>query len=381
MWIFFQVKRFFSIWWRESFLFFNNSYNKVSSFLKGFVNRPKEVVPVFHKELIIKLDKKKYDFYTLQPRLEKPFYSKSALFSVIQKNKKDIFENLIFIFEKSYDFKLKIGIEIEFYILKNDKKLNIVKELKKRLPFVSAVEREKGEEQYEIKTFPYTDMYMLADDYLKILDVVEKFSKENNLDFVLSALPFDGDCGSALQINLSIVDSDGKNLFARVEKEKELVESDFMLKSIAGILKNINNNLLLYIKDKNCLARFDVEKNKLIRKNNKYPAPTFVSWGVNNRTASIRIPTPSKIDLESYMKDDRENRRIEFRLPSANADIYLTLIGVISSVIEGFEDDLMPLIDKTSFDVLEKNDGFEKIESDFENANDIFKINKDILFY
>ena len=81
------------------------------------------------------------------------------------------------------------------------------------------------------------------------------------------------------------------------------------------------------------------------------------------------------------MKNDTKNRRIEYRIPSSNADIHLTLIGIISSVIEGIDDNLMPYIDKTSFDVLEKNDGLDKIENDFDTINDNFKINKDILYY
>ena len=71
---------------------------------------------------------------------------------------------------------------------------------------------------------------------------------------------------------------------------------------MAGLLKNINNNLLLYIKDYKCLDRFDIKKNQHIVDNNKYPAPTYISWGINNRSTCIRVPTPSNIIIENYKK-------------------------------------------------------------------------------
>lgn len=384
MWILFQTKRFFSIFWKESFLFIKNTYNNINKKSKIKINKllkHNNGVPVLHRDLKIVLDKKYYDFYSLQPKLSKPFYLKSPLFMVINKNKKNIFNNLLFIIEKSYDFKFKIGIELEFYILDNINNINILKELKKLLPFVKGIEKEKGSGQFEIKTNPYTDIKLLVSDYLRILDILKVFAKNNCLKLILDPLPFEGDCGSSLQVNLSIITSDNNNLFAREKINGKLCESKIMINSIAGLLKNTNNNLLLFIKDKYCLDRFDIEKNKKIKSNNKYPAPTFISWGVNNRSTSIRIPTPQKIDLESYMKDDTENRRIEYRVPSANADIYLVIIGVLTAIIEGIDEKLLPYIDKTSFDVLEKNDCLEKIEDNFEIINDIFKINKDILFY
>jgi glutamine synthetase len=154
-----------------------------------------------------------------------------------------------------------------------------------------------------------------------------------------------------------------------------------MLNCIAGLLKNINNNLLLYINNENCLKRFDLERNKKIRDNKKYPAPTFISWGINNRSASIRIPIPKVKDISNYMEEDNKNRRIEFRIPSADADIHLILIGILTSLIDGIDNNLIPHKEKTSFDVMEKNNNFELIENNYYKINDTFYINKDLLYF
>ena len=359
--------------------------NKLNNIKKLYSNvlLYKNSVPYIHnnRENII-LEKEYYDFYFLYPKVEsRPFYARSPLFSIINKNKKNILNNLIFIFNSSYDFKLKIGLELEFYLLNNVNKINIIKELKKVLPFVENIEEEQGKNQFEIKTKPYIDIELLINDYLKIIEILKTFSKSNNLELLLEPLPFEGDCGSSLQINISIIDINNNNLFARVKNQNNFTESKLMLNSIAGLLDNINNNLLFYINDESSLLRFDLEKNKIIQNNNKYPAPTFISWGINNRTASIRIPTPRIIDFNTYMQDDNKNRRIEYRIPPSNADIYLTLIGVISAIIEGIDDGLMPNVDKTSFNIIEKNDNLTKIENNFDIINDIFKVNKDIFWY
>lgn len=382
MWFLFQIKRFFSIIWEESFLYIKNTFitKKFKYPTKKTINFQKKGIPNLNKNLEIKLENKYYDFYSLQPKMEKPFYLNSPLFILIKQNKVKILNNLIEILKYNYDFKLKIGIELEFYILKKDNK-NIIKELKLLLPNVQNIEKEQGNGQFEIKTKPYTDIKLLINDYIEILNILKNFCNENNYILNLKASPTENDCGSALQINLSIIDNEDKNLFARVKTEKGLVDTPLLLNSVAGLLKNINNNLLLYIDEKDCLKRFDIQRNINIKNNNKYPAPTFISWGINNRTTCIRIPTPPIIDLETYVKEDSINRRIEFRVPSSSADIYLVLIGVITSIIEGIENNLTPHIEKTSFDVLEKNETLEKIESDYDNLNDIFKINSDVLFF
>ena len=382
--ILFQLKRFYFIYYKESLLFFKKIYENIRSSLfkkkdNIFIHK---AIPNINKEIDIVLDHKTYDFYSLQPKNTEPFYVNSPLFIILKKHKKAIFNNLLEILQKSYDFKVKIGLELEYYILNNIKNIDIVKELKKCLPNIENIEKEMGENQFEIKTIPTTNIKKFVEDYFKIIDVLNNFADNNNLELNLEASPFENDCGSALQINFSIIDQNNKNLFARQKNEKNIMqESQLLLNCMAGLLKNINNNLLLYINNENCLERFNIKRNIRIRDNNKYPAPTFISWGINNRSASIRIPTPPFIDLHKYLEEDKKNRRIEYRIPSSSADIYYVLIGVITGILDGIDNNLLPHIDKTSFDLLSKNEGFEKIETNISIINDIFKINNDYLFY
>lgn len=380
MYILFQIKRFLSIYWKESFLFLKTFFkkNKNTFNLENF--RKTKGVPNLNREIEIKLDKQTFDFYDLQPKNEKAFYLKSPLFTIIQNYKNEIFKNLINVINL-LDYKVEIGIELEFYITNNNQNLDIVKELKKIITDVENIEEERGNNQFEIKTKPYTNINELVNDYEKIKETLNSFCVKNNLIINYEALPFKEDCGSALQLNISLLDKNNQNLFARKNVNRNLVESDLLLSCIAGLLNNLNNNLLLYINNEKSLDRFDLEQNIKIKNLNKYPAPTFVSWGINNRSCAIRVPTPSDIkDFKEYLEKDNRHRRIEFRIPSADADLKLVLIGILTSILDGLENNLIP-IEKTSFDVLVNNEGLEIIETDYLILNDIFKIKNNYLFF
>ena len=380
MYILFQIKRFLSIYWKESFLFLKTFFkkNKNTFNLENF--RKTKGIPNLNKEIEIKLDKQTFNFYDLQPKNEKAFYLKSPLFTIIQNYKNKIFENLTNVINL-LDYKVEIGIELEFYITNNNQNLDIVKELKKIITDVENIEEERGNNQFEIKTKPYTNISQFVNDYEKIKETLNSFCAKNNLIINCEALPFNEDCGSALQLNISLLDKSNQNLFARKNVNGNLVESDLLLSCIAGLLDNLNNNLLLYINNEKSLNRFDLEQNIKIKNLNKYPAPTFVSWGINNRSCAIRVPTPSDIkDFKEYILKDNRHRRIEFRIPSADADLKLVLIGILTSILNGLENNLIP-IEKTSFDVLVNNEGLEIIETDYLILNDIFKIKNNYLFF
>lgn len=273
MYIIFQIKRFLSICIEETFLFIKTKYKNKCN-VKGFFK--KNGLPNLSGEVDIKLDKNFYDFWMLQPKNEKPFYINSPLFSVIKQKKNDIFNNLLLIFS-SYNFKIKIGLELEFYILNNVNKIDILRELKNLINNAENIELERGKDQFEIKTKPYVNLNDLVYDYQEILKKLNNFCNSNNLSLNFDALPFENDCGSALQVNLSIISDDGKNLFSRSRVDNNFVDSNLILNCIGGLLNNLNKNLLFYIKNENCLKRFDLEQNIKIKNLNKYPAPTFVS--------------------------------------------------------------------------------------------------------
>lgn len=277
------------------------------------------------------------------------FYIKNNIDSFLEKAIKDLNKN---------NFFPVIGIEIEFYL---QEKYNNSEFYKKTKDFCSKnninileIDKEWGNNQIEIRFDKYTDLKKLIKDYnnLKIFLI-------DNFNAVFSTAPLLHDAFSALQVNINLVDKNNNNLFARnVDENNNKVESNLLINSVNGILHAINIFLPLYIKNSNCLKRFNFERNNVLYSQGKIPAPTFISWGINNRTASVRIPTPK--DFTKYEEVDKKSRRIEFRIPSSDVDIKTCIVGVLLSIIYGIKNDLN-IYEKTNFNVLKNNENLEKI--------------------
>ena len=148
-----------------------------------------------------------------------------------------------------------------------------------------------------------------------------------------------------------------------------------MENAIGGLLQLTNILLPLYIYDKNCLDRYIFELNDYIYSIGKIPAPVFNSWGINNRTASIRIPTPREIfDSEKYINENKINKRIEFRVPSANANLKLTLYAVLLSIQYGLENHILPP-QKTSNNMLKNGSLLNQIKIENVSFGELMKNN------
>jgi glutamine synthetase len=91
------------------------------------------------------------------------------------------------------------------------------------------------------------------------------------------------------------------------------------------------------------------------------PAPSFNACGFNNRTTSIRIPAPKNFrDKDAYKKENEENKRLEFRVPSSDSDIRSVLYGILTSVYIGLTRDL-PNITFSSNNLLIESGEYKEI--------------------
>jgi glutamine synthetase len=233
----------------------------------------------------------------------------------------------------------KIGIELEFYLLNQDNSpLQNPNQLNQFIEELSAeslaqninllkIEKEQGVSQIEAKTVPYSDILSLCSDIFLFKKITKKLAKRFSLKANFEAQIFKDDCGSALQINLSLADEKNNYLFAKNESAESLI----MLHSIGGILASISDLIIFCAPKKKDYLRSDQKFNQELFKKGKFTAPVNICWGYNNRTALVRIP--SNKDFE---------RRIEFRLASANADIYLIILSLLKAVKYGIENKINP---------------------------------------
>jgi len=244
-------------------------------------------------------------------------------------NRREILEKAQNYFLNSSSLILKIGCELEFFLLqKNGQALesqaliaDLICELKEKLTkkflLIYQVEKEQGVSQVEVKTAFTSDLAKLGDEIEQVKIFIKNFAEEKNLIVSFAAQPFADDCGSALQFNISLH-----------EGEKNIFESDEnILKNVASGLLNKTNEMLIFLAPKKeDYARFDFETNRNLFKRGKFTAPVNLSFGADNRTCAIRIPK------------SKDGKRLEYRIAAADADFFLAVAAISQAIFFGISE-------------------------------------------
>ena len=205
-----------------------------------------------------------------------------------------------------------IGAEIEFYLPLGVEVADYERQLAEAGIETYGLEHERGENQYELalKT-PAAPMAVVEQ-----LNKIKQLFPNGNF----SAKPFADQPGSGFHVHISLVDEAGKTPFT---KESGDEESPAMRYAIAGLLEGMLEGFAIFAPNEASYARFSAEPLRYGVYNN---APMNVSWGGNNRTTALRIPTSSAWPA---------GRRIEHRVAGADADMALVIGAVLLVVQKG----------------------------------------------
>lgn len=207
----------------------------------------------------------------------------------------------------------KIGCELEFFLLESsgrsyaDTELvnDFIAELKKNFQ----TEKERGVSQIEIKTRFRADLSGLCEEIENCKKLVTDLACKRKLSASFAAQPFTEDCGNALQFNISLHDKNGRNLFVINEK---------LLKDSATKLLQLTNEMMIFMAPRQeDYIRFSFDLNHKLFCQGKFTAPVNLSFGSDNRTCAIRIPST------------KNNKRLEYRIASATADPWLCISAIL----------------------------------------------------
>ena len=175
---------------------------------------------------------------------------------------------------------------------------------------------EDGTAQMEIN-FRHGNALHLADQILVFKRTMREAALKHNVAATFMAKPMTGEPGSAMHLHQSVVDlATGKNIFSNEDGSM----SELFLNHIGGLQKFIPEALPLFAPNVNSFRRFLPDTS----------APVNVEWGEENRTVGLRVPDAGP-----------QSRRVENRLPGADANPYLAiaaslLCGYIG-MVEGIE--------------------------------------------
>ena len=174
---------------------------------------------------------------------------------------------------------------------------------------------EVGKSQHEIE-FQALPAIAAADGVQMFNQIAKMIALNNTEDWLITFMPkpFIDDAGNGMHIHQMVKGKDG-DLFKQSSNEL----SEFALHFIAGQLHHV----------KEIAAITNPIVNSYRRLVPGVEAPVYITWGVANRTALIRVP--------GY-----ESGRLEFRAADAATNIYFTLALLLAAGLEGVRNKLEP---------------------------------------
>jgi glutamine synthetase len=167
--------------------------------------------------------------------------------------------------------------------------------------------------QFEINLKHRADAVAACDDALLLRRVIKATAEDQGLIASFMAKPFVDQAGSGTHIHVSVLDKDGKNIFACTPE----TPSETLRHAVSGLQRASRDCMLMFAPHANSYRRFVL--NAFV--------PLNDAWGFNNRTVAMRIP-----------HSDPENIRIEHRIAGADANPYLVTAAVLAGILQGLED-------------------------------------------
>lgn len=167
--------------------------------------------------------------------------------------------------------------------------------------------------QVELNLAP-GDPITVADAWARTRQIMREVAFERGHTVTFMAKPTAG-YGQASHINLSL-QRDGANVFY-----VEDGPSETMLRAIGGLLATMEGNTSIVLPQITSYRRLvDLSG-----------PPVTVTWGIRNKTTAVRA-----------VCGHPKQSRLEYRLPGADANLYLALAGVLAGVIAGVERKIEP---------------------------------------
>jgi glutamine synthetase len=171
--------------------------------------------------------------------------------------------------------------------------------------------------QFEINLKHRTNALRAADEALLLKRIIMACARQHGFRASFMPKPFLDQAGSGMHVHVSLLDAAGRNALAQPGDGEALLKH-----CIAGAMAAMADAMLIFVPGYNGYRRVTPESY----------APTGATWGHDNRSVAIRIPAGGGMGA----------RRIEHRMPGADANPYLVLAALLHSMADGIDARLEP---------------------------------------
>lgn len=184
------------------------------------------------------------------------------------------------------------------------------------LPFDGVV-KESAPSQYEINMQHVDNPVLAAKQIIMMKRLIKGVAIKHDLIASFMPKPFEEEAGNGMHVHCSVLDENGVNIFDDgTDKGSPLLHN-----AIGGCLINMADSMAVFAPSYNAYRRFQRGAH----------APTFPSWGYENRTVAVRVPAGSQAA-----------RRLEHRVAGADANPYLLFAVLLASILDGIEQNISP---------------------------------------
>lgn len=175
---------------------------------------------------------------------------------------------------------------------------------------IDAAITENAPGQMEIGLTHHADGLRACDEAILFKRIVHQCAAAHGHAATFMAKPFADIAGSGMHIHVSMLDTDGRNIFAAEAPEG----SPELTHAIAGLQALLPDSMAIFAPNMNSYRRL---------RPNTY-APIAATWGINNRTVALRIPAGPPA-----------SRHVEHRVSGADANPYLAVAAVLAGIEYG----------------------------------------------
>jgi len=166
--------------------------------------------------------------------------------------------------------------------------------------------------QYELNQRHLDNPLRAADNAVMLKRVVKDVAAKHGYVASFMPKPFTHIDGNGFHAHISVIDEKGRNIF----DDGTETGTEQLRHAIGGLAASMADLMLVFAPNRNSYRRLAVGTH----------VPKAPTWGYENRDVALRIPC-----------GDPVARRIEHRVPGADANAYLVLAGMLAGVEYGLE--------------------------------------------
>jgi len=187
-----------------------------------------------------------------------------------------------------------------------------------RIP-ASGTLKEFSPGQFEVNLQHVPDVAQACDHAVLLKRAVRAVARHHGLDAAFMAKPFAEFAGCSLHVHVSLLDREGRNVFAGSSSDGPF--SDTLRHAVGGLAATMGEAMAIFAPNANSYRRF---RPGLF-------VPLAPNWGINHRGVALRVPMSGAADT-----------RIEHRPGGADGNPYLVMAALLAGLHHGIENRCEP---------------------------------------